>query len=129
MLDVLAFLPADGPLRDPVERAGFEPWWIAPNVHIDSFRPITALNHLIDQTLCPQIPSSHHAHIILRMCAPVWTLKCLYRIFEPSGLPLDMVLFFVVVDDDPILSVAWLANRNAIVAAVFFVLAIESYIN
>ncbi|MBV71494.1 MAG: hypothetical protein CMH52_09090 [Myxococcales bacterium] len=127
-LDLFSFIPADGPPRDLLTRRGFEPWWLASDVYVQFFRPITAVTHIIDYTVWPNVPALHHIHSLLWMCLLVWTLKRLYLATGMSGLSLGLGLFFFAVDDAHMISVAWLANRNVIIAGVFSALAIESYV-
>lgn len=125
-----------------VER-GVSIWWTDPHVVAAFFRPVSAATHLLDARLWPEVPWLMHLHSIAWYAALVALASCVYRrLFadhaassaEPNARPgarqtwvpaLATLLFGF--DHNHAFPVGWVANRNALVAAVFAVACVGAH--
>jgi hypothetical protein len=103
------------------------PWWTDPHLRIAFFRPLSSLTHWLDERLWPASAVLMHAHSLAWFAALIGAVAVLYRRLEPSlglaGLSLGLYAF----DDAHGLALAWLANRNALIATLFGCLALTSH--
>jgi hypothetical protein len=102
------------------------PWWSDPH-HLNAFfRPLSSFSHVLDFRLAPDAPWLMHVHSILWLVALVLGVAHIYGRIDPApdGSPahamtraaaLGVLLF--AIDDAHGMTVAWLANRNALIAA------------
>jgi hypothetical protein len=102
------------------------PWWTDPH-HLNAFfRPLSSLSHVLDFRLAPGAPWLMHLHSMLWLVALVLGVAHIYARIDPlpAGSPkhamtraaaLAVLLF--AIDDAHGMTVAWLANRNALIAA------------
>lgn len=102
---------------------GMTGWWTNPKLVMAYFRPIAGLTHYLDYALWPDAPWLMHLHSIAWL-ALVWLfVLMLYRRLLGGGgaRALLPVLAFALyaLDDARAMTVAWVANRNALVALAF----------
>ncbi len=103
---------------------GMVPWWCSPQLKAAFFRPVTALTHWLDYRLWPDIPALMHLQSILWLGAMVFTAALFYRkMLTPAWIAGLAALLFAI-DDAHGTPAGWLANRNALVAAVFGIWAL-----
>lgn len=116
-LDLFTFTTGDASSnRDMMHEGVLLPWWTHPELRIAFLRPVSSLTHLLDGTLWPDSPVWMHVHSIL------WwglLLLCMFTLYRKWLAPrwiavLGLVLF--AVDDAHGATVAWIANRNALVS-------------
>jgi hypothetical protein len=96
---------------------GYWPWWSWPELKLAFFRPLSSALIHFDVGVLGDHPLLWHLHSIawyLAVCALVFAL---YRRIVPAAAA-GLALLFFVVDDTHTMTVAWLANRNSLVAAV-----------
>ncbi|MDD9936072.1 MAG: hypothetical protein OXT09_20845 [Myxococcales bacterium] len=118
------FVWADG---DP-ERAhgmmevGMTAWWTDPTLVMAYFRPIAALTHQLDYALWPDSPALMHAQSLLWFALALLGLSAVYRRWvgraHHAWLP-GLCLLLYAIDDAHGMTIAWIANRNALVALAF----------
>jgi len=119
---LFTFMPGPG-RNGPLLDMGLLPWWADPAVRASFFRPLAALSAMVDTRLWPDTPWLFHLHSLLWWAAGLVLVAGLYRRrLPPAAAGLATLLF--AVDDTHAWTVAWLANRNALIALVFGVLAI-----
>lgn len=115
----------DGDVRNGwLRRTGLAPWWIDPSVRMVLFRPLSCATHLFDYVVWPKTPWLMHAHSIAWYAALAalarWTYGRLFvRMGDGAAWIANLAAVLYVVDYTHGIPVAWLANRNAVVAAVF----------
>jgi hypothetical protein len=105
---------------------GMTGWWTNPQLVMAYFRPLSAATHWLDYTLWPDTPWLMHAHSMLWLLLAWLGLAALYRRVlgaDKSVLPMFALLLYVI-DDARAMTVAWVANRNALVALALSVLAL-----
>ena len=98
---------------------GVIPWWTFEGFRYQFWRPLTELSHWLDHQLWRDSPFMMHVQSLL------WYLGLgvvLYRLFmriRMSPLACVAALAVFLWDSTHGLTVSWIANRNAIMAAVF----------
>jgi hypothetical protein len=103
---------------------GMVPWWTSKALKIAFFRPVTALTHWVDYHLWPDNYAMMHLHSILWFGVFVLTAALVYRRFMTPYWVAGLATLLFAIDDAHGIPVGWLANRNALVAAVFGFLAL-----
>ncbi len=122
------------------------PWWSDPH-HLNAFfRPLSSLAHLLDFRLWPHSPLLMHLHSLLWFAALLGVVAHVYRqlgvgpaalgdrgrVTRPSGearfAPLPVLAFALfALDGAHGMTVAWIANRNALVAATLALPALAAH--
>ena len=112
------------------------PWWSDPQ-HLNAFfRPLSSLSHVLDFRIAPDAPWLMHLHSVLWLVALVLGVAHVYARIDPApdGAPkhamtraaaLAVLLF--AIDDAHGMTVAWLANRNALIAATLALPALAAH--
>jgi hypothetical protein len=106
-----------------MERGILLPWWTDPNYLVSFFRPLSALTHAVDIWLWPSTPAVAHVHTIAwyaLLLAIVWRVYA--RFVEPTWLGTFAFALYTL-DDTHGDAVAWIANRHAVIATAFGLLA------
>lgn len=127
-----------------MDQGALLPWWSEP-YHLNAFfRPLSSLTHVLDFRLWPDRPWLMHAHSLLWFFALLLALAHVYkRLHEPapangsaplplpapdSLLPLPVLaLALYAVDDAHGMTVAWVANRNALISAALSLPALAAH--
>ncbi len=125
--DLFDFLDGDPGKMSALRDAGLVPWWTFDRLKISFWRPLTGYTHVFDYTLWPGQPVLMHGQNLLWFGALVWIAALLYRRFGRTGsavLAAGLAAFLFAVDESHGLPAGWLANRNALVAGVFGMLAL-----
>lgn len=100
------------------------PWWVAQDWRVRFFRPLTGLTHAMDHALWGRNAALHHATSLALHAVLLILLHGLYR---AAGLTRSVALWALGVfalEDGSILPVAWIANRNTLIEALFSVSAV-----
>ena len=121
------FVFASGDLaegRERMERLGT--WWAAPDFRVAFWRPLSAATHAIDLALWPGSAALMHAHTLLWLAVLLALLAALFRrLLPPRAAILALALY--AWDDARGGLLSWVANRHALIAAVFCVGALLAY--
>ncbi len=112
---------------------GAFPWYILPEGQVAFWRPLSAMTHWIDYVLWPNAPPLMHLQSLLWYAILVYVVTIFYRQFisaywsaSTGGKALiwaNLATLLYSLDDARGFAVGWLANRNAILATLFGVLA------
>ena len=108
------------------------PWWSDAQLRLAFFRPVTGLTHWLDLRLWPDSAPLMHAQSLLWLALLVFLAARLYRQLSPFAptVPLGVAglagLLFAL-DHGHAVPAAWIANRNALLAAAFSLAALTSY--
>ncbi len=106
---------------------GHTPWWTLPELRIRFLRPVSAATHLVDATLWPSSPVAMHLHSLAWTFALVASTAVLYRrVLVGAGVVAIAALAFAV-DEAHVTPIGWIAQRNALVATCFVVLALVAH--
>jgi hypothetical protein len=127
-LDIFRFLDGDPVVTGRLMDAGAAPWWTLPEIKASFYRPLTALTHWLDYSLWPATPELMHLQSLLWSAALVVAVTALYRLTISPAWVAGLAALLYAVDDARGLPVAWLANRNAVIAALLGVLVLIAYI-
>jgi hypothetical protein len=115
--DIFRFQSADRENLRLMMDLGVWPWWTAPGIRLSFFRPLTSLSHALDYRVLG-LPWLMHAESIALFAAITFSAAHLYRrLLAPTVGGLAGLLF--AVDHTHAAPVGWIANRNALFAAVF----------
>ncbi len=134
-LDAFAFVRNDAEgLQQRVEM-GLLPWWTHPQLRIAFMRPLSALTHWFDFHCFPDAPWLMHVHNIAWYGILCLIVIFLFRRFFTAYwvAPISktgcmqaagIAALLYVMDDARGLGVGWIANRNAIIAAIWALAAL-----
>lgn len=128
-LDLFLFTTGDPANNHELMDTGLMlPWWTDPHLRIAFFRPLSSLTHLLDERLWPSSPILMHAQSLAWFAALLTTVAVLYRKVEPSLVLAGLSLGLYALDDAHGLALAWLANRNALIATLFGCLSLVNHV-
>ncbi len=97
---------------------GLYPWWVEPSLRLCFWRPLAAASHQLDQALSPGGAGLAHLHSLLwyaLACAGVGAFWA--RRLPPAVARLAALVY--ALDEAHAFPVAWVANRNGLMAAAF----------
>ena len=124
LANLFTFVTTDELRREQLIEHSLLPWWTAPNFSMMFFRPLAELSHLFDYGVLTN-PILMHLHSLLWYGLLLWALAGVFKRLLPVHLSLLALLFFAL-DSTHAFTVAWLANRNAIMAMVFSLCALNA---
>jgi hypothetical protein len=99
--------------------AGFWPWWSNPDLRLAFLRPVTSLTHAIDHWLFRDSPALMRLESILMYGAAVAIVGAAYRRVLGATVACGLALLMYALDDGHAVTVTWISNRNAVLAAAF----------
>ncbi|UCD49314.1 MAG: hypothetical protein JSW27_17495 [Phycisphaerales bacterium] len=123
-LDLFRFFDDDPGRSRQLQDLGLLPWWTSEGAKAAFWRPITSLTHWLDYTLWPDTPALMHAQSILWYGVLALVTALLYRRVSPTAAIAGVAALLFAFDHTHATPVSFLANRNAVVAATFGVLAL-----
>lgn len=94
---------------------GMIPWWTPLDLKVSFWRPLTALSHIADHHLAPQVAWVAHLHSIIWMALLALLAAFFYRKVHGRGTVAGLAALVYAVDESHALPVAWLANRHALI--------------
>ncbi len=103
---------------------GLVPWWTLPEIKYAFWRPLTELTHWVDYQFWPRWPVLMHLHSGVYYLLLLLISFRLYRRFQPGHKAWLWASWFLALSYVNGVPVAWLANRNAVLATLFLVLAL-----
>jgi hypothetical protein len=117
-LDIFTFCwgPAD---VVKARETGIFPWFTQPQTRLAFLRPLASVTQYLDYTLWPQKPWLMHLQNLAWYGAAVALVAALYRRIVHREWVAGLAALMYAADDAHALPMAFLANRNAIMALVF----------
>lgn len=106
---------------------GSMPWWTLDTLRVAFFRPLTVLTHWLDYQLWPDSGVLMHAQSILWYGGVCVLATLAYRRLMGLTWVAGLAAFLFAVDVVHAGSVAWLANRNGLLAIFFGLLALMAH--
>lgn len=103
------------------------PWWSNEDLKISFYRPLSALLHRLDFWLWPGSPAAMHVHSLVWLGLSIALVARLYRTLESSPGLAGLAALLFALDDSHGAVVAWISNRNALIATVFGVLSLLAH--
>src|SRR5688500_4306736 len=122
-IDLFRFASGDPARALALMNEGVFPWWTDPTVRLAFFRPLSGITHWIDWHWFAGSPRLMHLQSLAWYAALLAVLALFYRRFAARSTALLALLLYAI-DDAHAPAVAWIANRNAIIAVCFAVLAL-----
>lgn len=117
-LDLFVFGSGEPQQRAQLMEAGSFAWWTAEGFKMAFWRPLSAATHVVDHRLWPDSPLLMHAHSIVWFALLLAAVAVLYRrMHAPPVAGLALLLY--ALDDARGMVLSFVANRNALIAAVF----------
>lgn len=117
-LDAFTFATGEAASNEGLRETGTFSWWVAPDLRLDFWRPVSALTHWIDFRLWPETPSAMYVHSIAWFLALLAILARLYRRLQGPWVG-ALALALYAFDDARGPTIGWISNRNALVMATF----------
>lgn len=124
-VDLFAFFKDESLVRYARE-TGAAPWWTPDEFRLAFSRPLSGVTHWLDFRWWGDRPSLMHAHSLAWFGACIVVATVLYRRLLPPPVAGLAALFFAL-DDTHGTPAVWIANRNAMVAALFALLALAAH--
>jgi hypothetical protein len=124
--DCFVFASGDEMANRQEIQDGLGAWWPAPDFKVAFWRPLSAATFAPDHALWQGNAVLMHLHTLVWFAALLLALNALYRRFLPSPVA-TLALALYAWDDARGHVLSWVANRNALVAGVFGVLALIAY--
>lgn len=106
---------------------GYLPWWTPEDFRLAFFRPLTLATVRLDYRLWPDSAVLMHAHSLLWLGALVAAVAVLFRRLLAPAWTAGLAGLLYAVDEAHSSPAAWLANRNALLAAGFGVLCLIAH--
>ena len=120
LFGLFSFVDSDAQNRAQLLQYGVLPWWSSEDFYFRFWRPISELSHWLDMQLMPRSALWAHLHSIVWFLALIWPLRLLLQYsLKPSKALLLLALAIFVLDGQHIMTISWIANRNALLAAFF----------
>ena len=131
--ELFSFLDNDPSLRQLQYGYGMVPWWSSESLSLRFFRPLADITHRFDYWLYPDSPWRMHLQSLVWYGLLLFVVMALYRkLFAALGVDGKLAAFFAflffAVDATHGMTVAWIANRNALLAALCGMLAFYCHI-
>jgi hypothetical protein len=115
--DLFRFANGDPAALRPMVDRGPYPWWTLPELKLAFWRPLSSALAVLDHGLFGRDARGWHLHSIAWYLAMVALFGVLLRRFLPGAIG-ALALFLFAIDGSHFMVAGWLANRNALVAAV-----------
>lgn len=125
--ELFRFVSGDQTERQHLMDEGLLPWWAAPHLKVAFWRPLTAVTHWLDAQLWPHSARLMHLQNVLWYALLIWVLARLYRQFGGATIAVGVAVLYYAIDDGHGMAVGWIANRNALLACFFGVLALHAH--
>src|SRR5689334_12601814 len=113
--DLFAFANGDPVRTHQLIDEGVFPWWSDPGVVLAFLRPIASATHYLDHLLWPDQPVLMHVQSLVWFALLLGVVGAVYRRFMRAPWIAGLALLLYAIDDARATTVAWLANRNALV--------------
>jgi hypothetical protein len=103
------------------------PWWTAHDLRLSFWRPLSALTRWADYRMVRDDARLQHLHSIAWGAALTLMAGLLYRRLLGPGVAAGIATLLFAVDDAHAQPIAWLANRNSLVASVLALAALLAH--
>ncbi len=126
-IDMFRFFDGDPEHNFELMDYGVFPWWTYVKIKAAFWRPLASMTHWLDYVLWPDTPALMHFQSLLWYGALVIAVAFLYRRFAATVLIAGLAALLFAVDDAHGMPAGFIANRNALMATLFGVLAIIAH--
>jgi hypothetical protein len=111
-----------------MEQGALLPWWADPELKLMFFRPLSSLSHRLDYALWPYSARLMYLHGLAWFVLCLILVGRLYRRIEQNASFAGLATVLFALDDAHGPVVAWLSNRNALIATAFGVLSLLAHV-
>ncbi len=126
VFDLYNFVPHDPARTARQIQEGMLPWWTSPDLQVRFLRPLSSAAFVLDYKLFGDNPLGYHVHALLWGVALVGGAAAVFRrVLPPSIAGLALLLF--AVDDVHSQPAAWIAGRQALIAAAPALFGLAAY--
>lgn len=125
--DIFDFISSNPARRMQFTELGLYPWWMGLHTQVSYWRPLTALTHFIDYALWPRAAWLMHVENLAWYGALILACTSLYRRFMPARWLAAFAGALYAFDHAHAGPAAWVANRGAIMSALFGVVALLAH--
>ncbi len=125
--ELFVFFRGDSDATHEAIDRGLVPWWTSPELRLSFYRPLTGLTHWIDYQLWPESPALMHVHSLVWFGGLIALTGIFYRRVMGSAQIAGLAALLFAVDDAHNMPAVWIANRNAMIAMFFGVLALIAH--
>ena len=123
LFHLFTFITEDTFRREQLQAISALPWWVNPEFKLMFFRPLAELTHYLDYQVI-NVAWVMHLQSLLWYGLLLFLVARLYQSFCQRHTVAVLAFLLFVVDATHGFTVAWLANRNAVMAAVFSMAAV-----
>ena len=116
-LDLFTFASGEEAQRRSLMEEGLFAWWTAEDFQLAFWRPLSSATHVLDHLLWPRSALLKHAHSMAWFSALLVVLALVYRRFHVPWVA-HLALLLYALDDARGFVLSFVANRNALIAAV-----------
>ncbi|HZI07883.1 MAG TPA: hypothetical protein VEZ71_27945, partial [Archangium sp.] len=116
-LDLFRFAGGDPVELQRLMDEGPYPWWTLPELKLTFWRPLSSALAVLDHTLFGRNAVGYHLHSLAWYLGMVALFGTLLRRLLPGALG-ALALFLFAINGAHFMVAGWIANRNALVAAV-----------
>lgn len=127
LMDLFVFMDGDPAETRRRMASGEFPWWAMPEGKVAFWRPLSGLTHWLDYRWWPQRPALMHAQSLLWFGALIATVTLLYRRIMGATWLAGLAALLYALDDAHGFAVAWLSNRNVLLATLCGCLALLAH--
>lgn len=125
--DLFSFSRGTPPEVQALMDRGSLAWWSFPALKLSALRPLSSLLMWLDVKLFGTWTIGHHLHSFVWWSAMLGAAALLLRRLLPPRWALLALLLYAL-DECHVYPIGWLANRNALVAATFSMLALWAHV-
>ncbi len=124
---MFSFLDGDPGRVLDLTNLGLLPWWTNPEVKYAFWRPLTEFTHAFDYGLWPHQPWLMHLHSLFYFALLLLLTFYFFAEIQGRGRALWWSVFLFALFYGHGVPVAWLANRNALLACLFLVMTLHCH--
>ncbi|MDI3283885.1 hypothetical protein [Polyangium sp. 15x6] len=125
--DLFRFLEEDPAALKYLRDQGMWPWWTVDGSKLAFLRPLASLWHALDYRVWPNAHWFMHAESVLVFAATAFFAAHLYRRLLGATVAAGLAALIFAVDDAHAMVITWIANRHALLATLFGVLALVAH--
>ncbi|MBN1652547.1 MAG: hypothetical protein JXA30_02105 [Deltaproteobacteria bacterium] len=128
--ELFVWAKGDEKLARSFMETGMTGWWTDPGLVLAFWRPVTVLTHWLDYHLWPQTPFLMHLQNLSWFAVALvvlWNLYIRLHFHTTGRWTAALALLMFAWDDAHGLTISWVANRSALVAFTFALLALLLY--
>lgn len=103
------------------------PWWTYDKAKGSFFRPLASLTHAFDVRVLGASPPLMHLHSALWLAAAAGAAALAYARLSSSAWVAGVATAMFALDQHPAQTAGWIANRGALIATVFGLLAVWAH--